>query len=57
MLGINEVADCVVGLYQSAQKNGHKMPCSSSIKGQTGIGKTSIVVGDSQTARDGILVV
>ncbi len=26
MLGINEVADCVVGIYKSAQKNGHKMP-------------------------------
>ena len=42
MLGINEVADCVVGLYQSAQKNGHKMSVVS-IKGQTGIGKTSII--------------
>ena len=42
MLGIDEVADFVVGLYKSTQQNGHKMSVVS-IKGQTGIGKTSIV--------------
>ena len=42
MLGIGDVADFVVGLYKSAQKNGHKMPVVN-LLGQTGIGKTSIV--------------
>ena len=26
MLGINELADYVVGLHKSAQKNGHNIP-------------------------------
>ena len=42
MLSINEVADFVVGLHKSAQKNGHKMPVVEE-SGSTGVGKTSVV--------------
>ena len=43
MLGINELADYVVGVHKSAQKNGHSIPVFQFL-GQTGIGKTWIVL-------------
>lgn len=43
MLGINELSDYVVGVYKSAQKNGHSIPAFQFL-GQTGIGKTWIVL-------------
>ena len=40
-LGVNEVANAVVGINKSAKKNGHKMPVIL-LLGSTGIGKTTI---------------